>query len=184
VSAVVFSTTPNVHVRAVSWTASLSRTTPSREPSRSFSTRQADAQYALVLDYLKYAGLFPFVDGTLTPHGAGRSFHVTFRFSADEHSKTRILSILHDDRTFHLGPLGQGHIGAVGGRTRTDVFDFRSANGTLGPRSLEVMINRESLWGYADIDRYDLYGGLAPAFAHVFFEMLPHWIAGPQRPTP
>jgi len=38
------------------------------------------------------------------------------------------------------------------------------------------MINRTSFLGYADVDRYNLYGGLEPAFAHVFFELLPHWL--------
>ena len=77
-----------------------------------------------------------------------------------------------------MGPLGQGHVKEVGGTVRSDALDFRSANGALGPRSLEVMINRVSFSGYADIDRYNLYGGLAPALAHVFLELMPHWLAG------
>ena len=36
--------------------------------------------------------------------------------------------------------------------------------------------NRINFRGYADIDRYDLYGGLAPASAHIFLELLPHMI--------
>jgi len=59
---------------------------------------------------------------------------------------------------------------------RVDAAEFRSVRRELGPRSLEVMINRTSFLGYADVDRYNLYGGLEPAFAHVFFELLPHWL--------
>ena len=82
--------------------------------------------------------------------------------------------ILRDARMFDVGPLGPGHVKEVGAATRSDALDFRSVGGAFGPGSLEVMINRVSLQGYADIDHFNLYGGLAPAFAHVFFELLPH----------
>jgi hypothetical protein len=35
------------------------------------------------------------------------------------------------------------------------------------------MINYKTWLGYADIDRYDLYGGVAPALAHIVREFLP-----------
>ena len=100
---------------------------------------------------------------------AGNSFHITFRFATDQESKARILAILGNRRTFDSGPLGQGHLKDVGCTARSDASDFRSVRGELGPMSLEVMINRTSFLGYADLDKYNLYGGLAPAFADVFF---------------
>jgi hypothetical protein len=63
------------------------------------------------------------------------------------------------------------------GATSHKVFaDFRSRNGALGPRSLEVAINRVTMQAYADVDRYDFYGGLWPASLHIFLEYLPHKI--------
>jgi hypothetical protein len=147
------------------------------EPA-SRSSLQLDAKYTEVLSYLDRAGLMEFVRGAVAPHGAGNSFHITFRFATDQESKARILAILGNRRTFDSGPLGQGHLKDVGCTARSDAADFRSVRGELGPMSLEVMINRTSFLGYADLDRYNLYGGLAPAFAHVFFELLPHWLAG------
>jgi hypothetical protein len=142
------------------------------------------AELSRVGAYLGRAGLLPFVDGDLVPHGSGSSFHVTFRFAADDQSKARILAILRNTRVFDAGPLGPGHVKDVGASVRSDAWDFRSHNGALGRRSLEVMINRKSFWGYADVDRFDLYGGAAPAFAHVFFELLPHKTIGWFRNPP
>jgi hypothetical protein len=152
---------------------------PDVESANPQSVQRAAVQYAQVIGYLRRAGLHEFVDGDVVSHGVGNSFHVTFRFAVDDKSKTRILSILENTRLFYDGPLGPGHVKDVGAVTRADALDFRSVPGVLGPRSLEVMINRRSFWGYADIDRFNLYGGLAPAFAHVFFELVPHWLTNP-----
>ena len=137
-------------------------------------TERGSTQYESVMAYLERADLLRFVQGGMTPHGSGSSFYVTFRFVTDDQSKADVLAILRNTNMFDRGPLGPGHVKDVGASHRADVYDFRSVNGALGPRSLEVMINHKSFWGYADVDRYNLYGGLAPATAHIFIELLPH----------
>ena len=136
-------------------------------------TQQERTQYERVLAYLGKADLLRFVNGVIAPHGSGASFHVTFTFVNDDQSKTDTLAILRNTKIFNIGPLGSAHAKDVGATVRADAYDFRSRNDVLGPRSLEVMINYKNLWGYADIDRYDLYGGFVPASAHIILEFLP-----------
>ena len=123
--------------------------------------------------YLGKAGLLPFVTGTIAPHGNGRSFHVTFKFASDDQSQAGVLAVLRNTKLFNIGQLGSRHAKEVGAAVRADAYDFRSQNGVLGPQWLEVMVNHKNLWGYADIDRYDLYGGFRPASAHIVLEFLP-----------
>jgi hypothetical protein len=141
--------------------------------TKTTAAREDRAQYAQVVAYLGHAGLIRFVNGSITPHGSGGSFHVTFTLASDDQSKAEILTILRNTKTFNIGRFGSRHAKDVDAAVRTDAFDFRSRNGVLGPRSLEVMINHKTLWGYADIDRYDMYGGMASACAHIVLEFLP-----------
>ena len=134
------------------------------------------SQYQLVIAALAAADLLQFVNGAITADGSGSSFHVTFNFLNDRASRDAIMAILQNTKIFNSGPFGRGHMVEVGATKSRDALDFRSVNGVLGPRSLEVMLNRINFRGYADIDRYDLYGGLAPASAHIFLELLPHMI--------
>jgi hypothetical protein len=131
------------------------------------------AQYERVLAYLGKADLLRFVAGAVVPHGRKASFHVTFKFATDDQSQAGILTILRNRTIFNIGQMGSAHAKDVGAAVRADAYDFRSFNGVLGPESLELMINAKSFWGYADIDRYDLYGGFAPASAHIILEFLP-----------
>ena len=85
------------------------------------------------------------------------------------------MAILQNTKIFNSGWFGRGHMKAVGATSGREFADFRSTNGVFG-RSLEVAINTRTFAGYADIDRYNLYGGLAPASAHIFLELLPHMI--------
>ena len=137
------------------------------------AAREERAQYDRVVTYLGHAGLIRFVNGSITPHGSGGSFHVTFTLDSDDQSRAEILTILRNTKTFNIGRFGSRHAKEVDATVRADAYDFRSRNGVLGPRSLEVMINHKTLWGYADIDRYDMYGGMASACAHVVLEFLP-----------
>jgi hypothetical protein len=141
-------------------------------------------QYQQIVTYLANAGLRRLVKGGLAPHGQGGSLHVTFEFFSDDQSKTDLSAILLDTRIFSLGRFGSRHAKEVGAAVRADADDFRSRMGKLGPRSLELMINWKTSRAYADIDRFDMYGGLAPATAHVFLEFLPDKIRrtiSPQR---
>jgi hypothetical protein len=145
-------------------------------PGEVSTSRRREVQYERVMTYLRRAGLLQFVDRTITSHGSGASFHVTFPFRDDEASRAEVLAILRNTKVFEEGPLGDGHVKAVRASERSEAADFRSFNGALGYWSLEVMINRKTFLGYADIDRFDIYGGLAPAAGHVFLELFPHKI--------
>jgi hypothetical protein len=136
-------------------------------------TLRERGQYQQVTTYLENAGLRRLVKGAITPHGEGGAFHVTFEFLSDDQSKTDLLAILRNIRTFSPGPFGSRHANEVRAAVRSDAYDFRSRGGVFGPGSLEVMVNEKTSRGYADIDRFDMYGGLAPATAHVFLEFLP-----------
>jgi hypothetical protein len=136
-------------------------------------TPKQRAEYERVIAYLAKADLLRLVDGAITPHGSGASFGVTFAFASDDKSRTDILAILQDTAIFDIGGMGSRHAKSVGATVRADAYDFRSRNGVLGRESLEVMINHKTLRGYADIDRYDLYGGIVPASAHILIEFLP-----------
>jgi hypothetical protein len=136
-------------------------------------TQQERTQYERVLAYLRKADLLPFVQGAVASHGRGASFHVTFTFVSDDKSKADILAILRNTKIFNIGRFGSAHATEVGATVRADAYDFRSRNGVLGPQSLEVMINHTNFLGYADLDRYDMYGGVGGACAHVLLEFLP-----------
>jgi hypothetical protein len=136
-------------------------------------------QYEVVIAYLAVADLLRFVDGKITAHGSGSSFGVTFNFLNDQESRDAVMAILHNTKIFNSGPFGLGHMKDVGATSHGEFADFRSVNGVFGkeyPRSLEVAINTRKFAAYADTDRYDFYGGLAPATAHLFLEFFPNKI--------
>jgi hypothetical protein len=119
------------------------------------------------------ADLLRFVDGEITPYGSGSSFHVTFNFLSDDESKAAVTDILQNTKIFDSGSFGLGHKMDVGATSGKEFADYRSVNGVLGRRSLEVAINTTTFKGYADTDRYSFYHGLAPATAHLFVEFFP-----------
>lgn len=86
-------------------------------------------------------------------------------------SRDAVMAILGDKKKFYPGSFGRGHMKAVGATKSKDAFDFRSNRGVVGRGSLEVMINSTNSRGYADVDRFNFYGGLAPATAHIFGEL-------------
>ncbi len=138
-------------------------------------------QYQLVISYLWAADLLRFVNGLIEEHGSGSSFHVTFQFLADPESKAAIMAILQNTKIFDSGPFGLEHMKDVGATNHKDFADFRSVNGVFGkgyPRSLEVAINTRKFQAYADIDRYNFYGGLWYSSLHLFVEYFPHKIKG------
>jgi RHS repeat-associated protein len=131
-------------------------------------------QYEQVIAKLDASGLLRYVAGPITPHGSGSSFHVTFQFAKDQESREAVMAILQNPKLFDSGPFGRGHMKDVGATKSEDALDFRSNKGVPGPGSLEVMINKRNSRGYADRDRFNLYGGLAPGSAHVFGELVPN----------
>jgi hypothetical protein len=145
-----------------------------RSPAQLDAANRERGRLRQVITYLEAAGLLKHVEGLVSPSGPGSPFHVTFRFAADETSKAAVMAILQNGKLFNKGPLGSAHVQTVGATSRTDVYDFRSRNGVLGPRSLEVMIHARTFHAYADLDLFSLYGGPVPALAHIFLEFLPN----------
>ena len=119
-----------------------------------------------------------FVDGTIVAHGSGSSFGVTFQFLTDKESRAAVTNILKNTNTFDSGSFGLGHKKDVGATKSSGYKDYRSINGVLDKRSLEVAINPTTMRGYADTDRFSFYHGLAPASAHLFLEFFPNKLKG------
>lgn len=69
---------------------------------------------------------------------------------------------------------GIEHINDVGATSLGDVTDYRSINGVLGKRSLQVVINNQSLRAYADTDRFNVYDFPLGSFGHILGESMPH----------
>jgi RHS repeat-associated protein len=139
-------------------------------------TQENTSQYQQVIAYMAKADLLQFVDGEIVAYGSGSSFHVTFEFLKDGESRVSLKKILQDTKIFDKGSFGLGHKKDVGAISGKEFADYRSINGVLGRRSLEVAINTRTLSGYADTDRYSFYHGLAPATAHLFLEFFPSMI--------
>lgn len=56
----------------------------------------------------------------------------------------------------------------------THLKDFRSHTGALGPGSLQVVIDTQTLAIYSDVDKFSPYSDLVGVFGHVFGELVPH----------
>lgn len=119
--------------------------------------------------YLKAAGLMQYIVGEMKASGNG----LTFQF--DQAHRAEVLAILNNTKIFSSSNrswfnFGQMHKGEVGGPPFTD---YRSIMGTLGPRSLQVVINGTTLKAFADTDRFNPYQDLRGFFGHAFLEVMP-----------
>lgn len=56
-----------------------------------------------------------------------------------------------------------------------DLCDFRSYNDTLGPGSLQLVIDQHTGRFWADVDRYNPYQDLVRFLGHAFGEVVPHF---------
>lgn len=82
-----------------------------------------------------------------------------------------ILPALRADLRFHEGPFHLLHADIPHPRT-----EFRSYRGTLGPGSMQFVINTDRGLFYADIDKFSPYEDVVGVVGHLFGEVLPHWV--------
>jgi len=119
--------------------------------------------------YLTAAGLMQYiVAGTMRDRGTG----LTFRF--DKQFQKEIFAILNNTAIFLSGVFGWLHKKDVGATRLRDILDYRSITGTLGERSLQVVVHRTTLRGYADTDRFNPYQDVRGFLGHTFLELIPN----------
>lgn len=108
------------------------------------------------------------LSGKMQDRGTG----LTFNF-APQH-RYAIFTILDNTAIFLSGAFGVLHKKDVGATSLRDVLDYRSITGTLGSRSLQLVVNRKDLSGYADTDRFNPYQDVGGFLGHIFLELIPN----------
>jgi len=123
--------------------------------------------------YLKAAGLWEHIDPTsIKPQGDNG---LEFRFKNDKDSRKAVAAILGNDKEFLSGRLGHLHGEQVGGEPW---IDYRSIRGVFGRLSLQVVLNTDTFWAYADVDRWNPYQGVFDFMMHALTEVLPYFVGG------
>jgi hypothetical protein len=84
--------------------------------------------------------------------------------------KLEVIDKLRADERFLSGILHGAHK-EVG----KDRVEFRSIHGTLGERSLQVVISKETTNFYADLDKHNPYNDAYRFLAHAFAQVIPNW---------
>jgi hypothetical protein len=119
--------------------------------------------------YLTAAGLMQYiVAGSMRDRGTG----LTFAFYAQ--FEDAVFKILNNTAIFLSGAFGVFHKKDVGATSLRELIDYRSITGTLGSRSLQVVVNRTTLSGYADTDRFNPYQDVRGFLGHIFLELIPN----------
>ncbi len=115
--------------------------------------------------YLQASGLSEYIVGSMTQRGGG------WTLNFDRQSREAIFKTLDNTAIFLSGSFGRLHKDDVGGNPHRD---YRSITGTLGPRSLQVVVNTRTLAGYADPDGFNPYQDARGFFGHTFLELVPN----------
>jgi len=115
----------------------------------------------MVLDQLEKSGYLPFLTVI-----ASTDAHVAA--TIDPCALDSLIEKLRRDERFACGALHGLHADVGGSR-----IDFRSHRGELGPRSLQIVISRDTGHVYCDIDRFSPYSDVVGFVGHAFVDVFP-----------
>lgn len=105
--------------------------------------------------YLSGSGLFQYIANGENGMTSSGPYKEGWRFNFDPKFAKEVTNILNNTKVFASGNLYREHSTDL--NCADQCRDYRSLPNTLGPYSLQVVLNRANFSAYADVDRYNAY---------------------------